>query len=107
MMAAPPCDAPTMAALTIAKTEPDVAQARDSFEAARTTAAATRTCAAPMRAAASPETFGNAAAVPRRRQSRPRGRRGYGKRLWRRRQLEDSRNAGASAAKTEKEDRSA
>merc|ERR1712159_471470 len=46
-----------------------------------------------------------AAAEPRRRQSRPRRRRGYGKRQWRRRQLEDSRNAGASAAKTKMEDR--
>merc|ERR1711959_437076 len=46
-----------------------------------------------------------AAAKPRRRQSRPRGRRGYGKRQWRCRQLEDSRNAEASAAKVKIEDR--
>merc|ERR1712118_399246 len=64
------------------------------------------THAAPTKAAAEPKNcLVCAAAEPRRRQSRPRGRRGYGKRQWRRRQLEDSRNAGASAAKTKMEDR--
>jgi len=102
--AAPPRDAPIVAALKTAKTESDVAQALD--EAARTTAAATGMHAAPTKAAAEPKNcLVCAAAEPRRRQSRPRGRRGYGKRQWRRRQLEDSRNAGASAAKTKMEDR--
>merc|ERR1711981_888037 len=95
--AAPPRDAPIVAALMTAKTESDVAQALD--EAARTTAAATGMHAAPTKAAAEPKNYlVCAAAKPRRRQSRPRGRRGYGKRQWRRRQLEDSRNAEASAA---------
>merc|ERR1711939_1104670 len=81
-----------------------VAQALD--EAARTTAAATGMHAAPTKAAAEHKNcLVCAAAEPRRRQSRPRGRRGYGKRQWRRRQLEDSRNARASAAKTKMEDR--
>merc|ERR1711904_313663 len=102
--AAPPRDAPIVAALKTAKTESDVAQALD--EAARTTAAATGMHAAPTKAAAEPKNcLVCATAEPRRRQSRPRGRRGYGKRQWRRRQLEDSRNAGASAAKTKMEDR--
>merc|ERR1712144_144235 len=62
--------------------------------------------AAPTKAAAEPKNYlVCAAAKPRRRQSRPRGRRGYGKRQWRRRQLEDSRNAEASAAKVKIEDR--
>jgi len=102
--AAPPRDAPIVAALMTAKTESDVAQALD--EAARTTAAATGMHAAPTKAAAEPKNYlVCAAAKPRRRQSRPRGRRGYGKRQWRRRQLEDSRNAEASAAKVKIEDR--
>merc|ERR1712100_332434 len=37
--------------------------------------------------------------------SRPRGRRGYGKRLWRRQQVEASRNAGACAATEDKKNR--
>merc|ERR1711977_809007 len=102
--AAPLRDAPIVAALKTAKTESDVAQALD--EAARTTAAATGMHAAPTKAAAEPKNYlVCAAAKPRRRQSRPRGRRGYGKRQWRRRQLEDSRNAEASAAKVKIEDR--
>merc|ERR1711943_55233 len=102
--AAPPRDAPIVAALMTAKTESDVAQALD--EAARTTAAATGMHAAPTKAAAEHKNcLVCAAAEPRRRQSRPRGRRGYGKRQWRRRQLDDSRNAEASAAKVKIEDR--
>merc|ERR1712093_35495 len=97
MMAAQSRDAPSVAALKTAKMGPD--QASDFDKAARTVAAAARICAAPTVAAAeSDNCLVYAAAKPRCRQSRPRGRRGYGKRQWRRLQVEASRNAIASAA---------